>query len=139
VANPARFIPSYDFSDFESTQPNTPKPGVQLDSQFDDISDSTTQLRDAIIDIRRSDGALVNGIVTEDSLEDGLLETLTAATGSAAITTAAAAITVAQAEVEAAAVQLAAVAEIIEAGGFFGDYGSITEAPGQTLDYGSIA
>src|SRR3569832_1206724 len=83
MANPPRFTPPFDFSDFEEVQPNTPKPGVQLDACFDDLSEVTTGLRDAIIDIRRSDGALQNDIVTEDSLAPGLLDALSSETEAA--------------------------------------------------------
>jgi hypothetical protein len=137
VADPVRFVPSYDFSDFEETQPNDPKPGVQLDSQFDDISASTTSLRDAILDVRRSDGALVNGIVTEDSLADGLVETLTAMTGSAAITEAATAIAAAETLAETAAAQLETVAELIGNASYYADWGDFHSEPGASADWGN--
>ena len=143
---PARYVPSYDFSDFQEAQPSTPLPGLQLDVQLDDISTSTTELRDALGDIRRSDGALVNGIVTEDSLEAGLIDTLTAATDVAAAAASAAAADAsadaAAASAEAAAVDaqvLETIADLLEAGGYYSDYGLITEAATSSTDYGSIA
>lgn len=138
IANPSRYTPSYDFSDFEETQPSTPKPGVQLDSQFNDISASTTELRDAIIDIRRSDGALQNEIVTEDSLAPGLLDTLSSETGAAAAAASAveAAASAAQADLDAA--QLAIVADLIAANSYYLDDGSITDAATSAFDDGSI-
>lgn len=145
MADPIRYTPSYDFSNYEQNNPSTPKPGVQLDIQFSDLGDSTLSLRNAITDVRRSDGALVNGIVTEDSLEDGLLDQLLSESRAdeAAASAAAAAASAIEADahaddLEAAAAQLAAVAELIADGGHFGDYGSITEAVGVTTDYGSI-
>jgi hypothetical protein len=45
---------------------------VQVDIQLSDIAKSTTELRSVIIDVRRSDGALKNGIAA-----DSLLPSLT--------------------------------------------------------------
>jgi hypothetical protein len=146
VPDPDRYTQDYDFSNFETNNPSSPKPGVQLDIQFANIGDSSLSLRNAIMDVRRADGALVNGIVTEDSLEAGLLDELLAESradeAAASAAAAAASATAADAHADdlaAAAAQLAAVAEIIADGGHFGDYGSITEAVGVTTDYGSIA
>lgn len=138
MANPSRYTPSYDFSDFEETQPSTPKPGVQLDSQFNDISASTTELRDAIIDIRRSDGALQNGIVTEDSLAAGLLDTLSSETGAteAAASAAAAAASAVSAALNAA--ELEATLETLSASGGVSDWGTFSEAPTVSLDWGTF-
>lgn len=145
MADPVRYSPSYDFSEFQAVQPTTPLPGVQIDVQFADISQSTTELRDAILDIRRSDGALVNGIVTEDSLADGLIDTLTAQTGADAVS---AAVLVAEGhadDAEAAAFDAAQSANaledirvLLESGGMWTDYGSITETATSSSDYGSI-
>ncbi len=142
---PARYVPSYDFSDFQEAQPSTPLPGIQIDVQLEDISTSTTELRDALGDIRRSDGALVNGIVTEDTLEDGLIDTLTAATdvAGAAASAAAAAVSADEAEASAfdaaqSAIALETIADLLESGGLWTDYGSITETATSSADYGSI-
>lgn len=146
MANPSRYQPSYDFSDFESTQPTTPKPGVQLDVQFNDIAASTTSLRDAIIDIRRSDGALANGIVTYDSLASDLLSRLLAESDADAAAASAAAAAASAAEAAATAdenqslqTSLEAAIEAIETGGVYGDYGSITGVASSSDDYGAIA
>lgn len=145
MADPVRFVPSYDFSDFQEVQPSTPLPGIQLDVQLADISTSTTELRDAIKDIRRSDGALVNGIVTEDSLEAGLVATLTAQTGADAVDAAvveaeaaAAAAAATAAENQSLQTSLDAAIAAFGTGGFYGDYGLITDTPGASTDYGSI-
>lgn len=68
MADPTGFNQSYDFSDFQDDNPSTPLPAEQVDIQLADIETSITSLRSAIMDIRRSDGALQNGIVTVDSL-----------------------------------------------------------------------
>lgn len=146
MAVPSRYVQSYDFSAFQENQPSTPLPAVQLDVQLADIQTSTTELRDAIGDIRRSDGALVNGIVTEDSLEDGLIDILTNQTGADAVDAAvleaqgyAAAAAATAAENEALQTSLDAAIDALENGGVYGDYGSIAEASDFTDDYGSIA
>lgn len=138
MADPARYVPSYDFSDFEETQPATPKPGMQLDSQFADIMASTTSLRDAIIDVRRSDGALVNGIVTEDSLAPGLLDSLSSETGAADAAASAAAAAVSAASAAEDASELAIVAGLIAANSYYLDDGSITETASSAYDDGLI-
>jgi len=145
LADPARFVRNYSFNDFQSVQPNTPLPGIQVDVQLDAISDSTTQIRDAILDIRRSDGALVNGIVTTDSLEAGLLDELLAtsqATAAAASATAAAA-SAADAESSASAIDVAAGAleaasNAFATGGIYVDWGDFHSVPGTSLDWGSF-
>jgi hypothetical protein len=146
VANPSKFTQSYDFSAFQENNPSTPLPAVQLDVQLADIQTSTTELRDAIIDIRRSDGALQNEIVTEDSLAPGLVDTLTAQTGADAVAASAAAAAASADEAEAATEEnlalqttLNAAIEALETSGFYGDYGFITDTPGPPTDYGSIA
>lgn len=146
MANPSRFVPSYDFSAFQETQPDTPLPGIQVDVALADISTSTTELRDAIMDIRRSDGALVNGIVTYDSLATDLLSQLLAesqadAAAASAAAAAASAVDAAAtaAENESLQTSLEAAIDALENGGFFGDYGLITDTPGPATDYGSIA
>lgn len=140
MADPSRYLQSYDFSAFQENNPSAPLPAVQVDVQFADIQTSTTELRDAIKDIRRSDGALVNGIVTEDSLEAGLLATLTAQTGADAVAEDAAEAAASAAAAAASELILETIADLLGDGsGFFADYGSITDATASATDYGSIA
>lgn len=68
MANPTPYEPGFDYSDFEGSSPGTPMPGGQLDNDFANIALSVDETIDALGDIRRSDGALNNQIVTEDSL-----------------------------------------------------------------------
>lgn len=72
MANPSKYTPSYDFSDFQAQNPESPLPGAQVDIQLQGIQQTTTETIDALADIRRSDGKLVNEIVTEDSLNPDL-------------------------------------------------------------------
>lgn len=145
MSDPTRYVASYDFSAFQENQPSTPLPAVQIDVQFADIQTSTTSLRDAIRDIRRSDGALVNGIVTEDSLAPGLVATLTAQTNVAAAAASAVAAAGSAAEAAASAENAASSAndisstlETLSASGGVSDWGYFSEAPTVTLDWGTF-
>ena len=73
MAVPTKYNPSYSYTGFESDNPASPKPGAQLDNDFADISQSLDETIDALSEIRRSDGALANGVVTPDSLSAGLV------------------------------------------------------------------
>jgi hypothetical protein len=76
MADPKQYTQGYDFSDFSSHNPNSQQPGDRMDVEFANIQESTKEIVDAIKDVRRADGALKNGIVTQDSLAAGLLSTL---------------------------------------------------------------
>lgn len=70
MANPTKYTPGFSYSGFEASNPGRPKPGAQLDNDFAKIEDSIGETVDALADVRRSDGALKNGIVTTDALAD---------------------------------------------------------------------
>lgn len=127
------------FSGLQSANPNSPLPALQLGVQLADLQTSKTELRDAIMDIHRSDGALVNCIVTEDSLDENLIETLTASTGADEVTASAAATAASAAAAATSAATLASEFAVIEDLGALGDWGLITEAVGETLDYGDLS
>lgn len=69
---PVPYTVTYSFSDFQSNNPAAPLPAVQLDGQLGEIAAAMVALVSAIQDIRRADGKLNNGIVTFDSLAQGL-------------------------------------------------------------------
>lgn len=73
MANPTPYDLSYDFSAFATVNPTTPLPGTQVDVQFQALQLTTDEIIDALADVRRSDGALKNGVVTPDSLSAGLV------------------------------------------------------------------
>ncbi len=73
MADPLRYDPSYDFSDFQESNSDSPLPGVQVDTQLADISTAIADHRNAIMDVRRADGALANGSVGPDQLADSLV------------------------------------------------------------------
>lgn len=72
MANPAKYTPTYNFSNWQTLNPTMPLPAPRVDEQFDDISQAMGQTNDALADIRRSDGKLKNGIVTPESLSASL-------------------------------------------------------------------
>jgi hypothetical protein len=146
VANPSKFTQSYDFSAFQENNPSTPLPAVQLDVQLADIQTSTTELRDAIMDIRRSDGALMNGIVTEDSLAADLLDQLLAESRADEAAASAAAAAASADEAEAATEEnlalqttLNAAIDAFENNGFYADWGDWHSEPGASSDWGNWA
>lgn len=73
MSDPTAFTASYNFSGWQSVNPDTPLPGTQVDIQFAAIETSTTEIVAAIQDIRRSDGALANQSVGPDQLADSLV------------------------------------------------------------------
>jgi hypothetical protein len=72
VPDPASYTPGYAFSGFQTQNPTTPLPAQQLDEELIEISEALGGQRSAIMQIRRSDGKLQNGIVTPDSLADSV-------------------------------------------------------------------
>jgi hypothetical protein len=72
MANPNPYNPSYSFSDWQTSNPAKPLPAPQLDNELANISSSLNFTITALADIRRSDGKLVNQIVTFESLDNDL-------------------------------------------------------------------
>lgn len=73
MANPDPYVRGYGFANYQSSNPTSPLPGNRVDVELDDISDSLGQTQTALQDIRRSDGALNNGIVTPESFSTASL------------------------------------------------------------------
>jgi hypothetical protein len=73
MANPTPYEQAYDFSDFASHNPATPLPGDRLDIELAELERTTDEIIAGLADVRRSDGALKNGVVTRDSLSAALL------------------------------------------------------------------
>lgn len=72
MADPTPYIVSYSFGGFQASSPSTPLPATALDNELANAAAAIAALRSAVMDIRRSDGVLKNGIVTFDSFESGL-------------------------------------------------------------------
>jgi hypothetical protein len=68
MADPTRYERDYSFSGYQSTNPSKPLPGPSLDNELENIEASLNSTITGLMDIRRSDGALKNGIVTAASL-----------------------------------------------------------------------
>jgi hypothetical protein len=73
MSNPTKPDIDYSYAGFQAEQQDFPFPGTQLDNDLAELETSIDQTIDALIDIRRADGALNNGIVTADSLAEDLL------------------------------------------------------------------
>lgn len=72
MANPTRYVPGYSYTDYQESNPDDPLPGPQVDNDFANLKITTDETVDALSDVRRSDGALKNDIVTIDSLSDAV-------------------------------------------------------------------
>jgi hypothetical protein len=72
LADPTKYQRSFSFSGYQATNPTKPLPGPSVDNEYENIELSLNGSIDAIKDVRRSDGALKNGIVTADSLSPSL-------------------------------------------------------------------
>lgn len=68
MADPNKYTPGYSFSGWQATNPDQPLPAPQLDNELQNISEAVGEAIDGVKNIRRSDGALQNEIVTFDSL-----------------------------------------------------------------------
>lgn len=74
MPDPIPYNSSYDFSNYQANSPSTPLPGTQVDIQFADIQRAVLETIAALANVRRSDGALVNGIVTSDALAPNIVD-----------------------------------------------------------------
>lgn len=73
MSNPNVFERAYSFRNFQTSNPTDPLPGVQVDIELNNAKTSLDSLRSAVMDVRRADGSLQNGIVTADSLDESAL------------------------------------------------------------------
>ena len=62
----------FSFSDWYSSHPKEPPPGDMLDASFDAQDSKINEIAVSIEGLRRSDGALQNGIVTRDTLDPSI-------------------------------------------------------------------
>lgn len=72
MADPTPYQPAYSYSGFQENNPTRPLPGPQVDNDFFNVGRSINELVTALQQVRRSDGALQNKIVTPDSLAPSL-------------------------------------------------------------------
>jgi hypothetical protein len=78
LSNPTPYDPTYSYTGFSVGQGDNSFPGPQIDADFAALNITTDQTITALADVRRSDGALVNEIVTLDSLSPEVLGLLSA-------------------------------------------------------------
>jgi hypothetical protein len=74
MAYPPAYTRTFSFTDWETTHPGEPKPGPQLDNEYDNVSNALTATQDALALIQRADGALANDSVGVDQLQDDVFD-----------------------------------------------------------------
>ncbi len=68
MAQPPKYVPDYDFADWQSAHPSDPLPGNEVDSELGLIKATTDAIIDNLGLIQRDDGALANASVHPDAL-----------------------------------------------------------------------
>lgn len=68
MADPQEYQRQFSFRQYQAQHPSDPLPGDEVDAELDGVKASLDETQAALADIRRDDGALANGIVTQDSL-----------------------------------------------------------------------
>lgn len=71
---------TYSFSGYQAIRPEKPLPGPEIDTQFANASASINSIVNALDQVRRSDGALNNDVVSFDSLSEQVRRQLTGGT-----------------------------------------------------------
>lgn len=84
MADPDTYDRSYGFESYQSSNPSQPLPGNQVDAEFDAVAAAIDGLIAALQDVRRADGALTNGVVTNDALSTTMFTGLVNAVDDAA-------------------------------------------------------
>lgn len=72
MAPPTRYQRGYSFSGYQATNPAKPLPGPALDNELENIEQAVGETITSLGLIQRADGALRNGIVTNDALAPDL-------------------------------------------------------------------
>lgn len=72
MTSPTLYSLSYDFTAFQSANPNTPIPADKLEIEFNNLEITTGKIISNLGIIQRSDGKLNNEIVSYDSLDNNL-------------------------------------------------------------------
>ncbi len=85
MPNPSSYTPAYSFDGYQAVNPDDPLPAAELDNELANISSAIVSVRGALLDIRASDGSLVNGIVDFDALDPDVAETIRRETGSVTV------------------------------------------------------
>ncbi|KQK30007.1 hypothetical protein ARD30_16295 [Bosea thiooxidans] len=72
MAQPQPYNRQFNFADQQALTPSTPLPGTQVDAEFNQVKLTLDQTLANLKKLQRDDGALKNGIVTQDSLSPSL-------------------------------------------------------------------
>src|SRR4029077_1649259 len=72
MPDPTPYNISFSFSGYQATNPDLPLPAPRVDTELQNIETALDATQAALIDLRRNDGKLQNGIVTAEALEPGL-------------------------------------------------------------------
>ena len=72
MAQPNPYVPSYDFTDFQTGSPTTPLPGDRLDTELGAVQLSIGQVLTNLAIIQRADTMLANGTVHWDALSSSV-------------------------------------------------------------------
>lgn len=72
MAQPQPYNRQFNFADQQALTPSTPLPGTQVDAELNAVKLTFDQTLANLAKIQRDDGALKNGIVTQDSLSPSL-------------------------------------------------------------------
>lgn len=72
MAYPPEYVPSFNFTDFQTANPTTPLPGNKVDIELNNIETSITDIIANSMLIQRSDGALANESVGPDQLQSAV-------------------------------------------------------------------
>lgn len=129
MAAPTKYQREYSFTDYQANNPSQPLPGPQVDNELENIEQSLNGTIAAVNDVRRADGALVNEIVTLDSLAPEVREQI--GEGATAARDAAAASAVAAAG--------SAAASASSAGAAAGSAETAATSAGQAMTYRNSA
>ena len=74
MAYPPAYTRTFSFTDYEVNFPGEPKPGDELDNEYDNVSNALTATQANLALIQRADGELANDSVGADQLEDGIFD-----------------------------------------------------------------
>ena len=77
-ASPSPYTPAYNFTSFQTNNPNTPLPAGPVDNEFANISTIIAEIEAFQLAIQNSNGTLGSGVVTPTSLSTQTLAMLTA-------------------------------------------------------------
>ena len=73
MAQPPAYVPAYDFTNWQSSNPADPLPANSIDAEFNAIQTTTDGIRTNLALIQRDDGLLVNGSVHKDAFSTASL------------------------------------------------------------------